>query len=308
VKIRTLSRIECHSVEGLERDIENRISLMRGASAEAHINALETSRKTVTRRKHVSTMELDRDSKLYKEEVLVCPSDTVFELSLSISGEEADAENVIIDFIKGLSTGEIRLGENTTLGCGICYCTAIEDLEKDGEKIYPQLPEEYIGTYRDECKYVIVDARSYEGIMIRNNEEPEIPASTWKGIFRKRVRAWLKYMDEDMSLLDEMFGNRDRGIKGQLVFYDSTINEDRYYTETRVHIDKFSGAAIESSVKSSEYMYGRFEIRIDCLNHKEEYKSLIAAVLRDFQFNKVNVGADMGIGKGFISIEDILDY
>ena len=70
-------------------------------------------------------------------------------------------------------------------------------------------------------------------------------------------------------------------------------------------MNKFSGNAFYGGIKKQSYVRGNIEIKIDCLKDLTPYKSLITTVLRDFHTKRINVGADMGIGKGFLDIDEI---
>ena len=112
-------------------------------------------------------------------------------------------------------------------------------------------------------------------------------------------------MHGDLTLVDYLFGNKTQGIKGILIFYDSVISDYVVYSESRMHMNKFSGNAFYNGIKKQSYVIGKIAIKIDCLENPDPYRPLIATVLRDFQTKRINVGADMGIGKGFLEIDEI---
>lgn len=319
--IKTISQLEFESVELLAEDIMEKLSEIEADmySNERSIDILvstDLQQKKRIRRKLEKGVERDRGY-TSKEMVLSLPQGTLFKVVVPYLSNIRKTNDMISSFVIGLSSGRIRIGDNTTLGCGVCICCGIENSE--GISIVSELPgiTDYIDTYNGQCDFVIVKAHTDAGILIRDNLHknqeyitneagiPIIPATTWKGIFRNSIEQWISYTQDDKNKVDLLFGNKSRGIKGKLVFYDSVISDYYVYTEKRMHLNKFSGNAYINGIKSNSYVVGYFEIRIECLVKLDIYKALIATVLRDFHSKRINVGADMGIGKGFIEIDDI---
>ena len=260
------------------------------------------------------------------------------EVDDSIIKETADC---VSSFIRKVGEGRIRIGKNTTLGCGKCVC---ENIQLEAEMQSPAFSiladslstddnsnwiKADIYTSKDYCDRIEADAYTKDGILIRNNhnrlyqngkeksgeielpyivdekKRPIIPASTWKGIFRHATSEWVNYKRDDSFVIDKMFGNRNKGIKGCLVFYDSIIQDPVINKLTRVQIDKFSASIMNGTLKESIYVEGSFTIRIECLESIEPYKEYIYLVLRDLHNGRINVGADKGIGRGFVTIRSI---
>lgn len=257
-----------------------------------------------------------------------------------IAGEEK-----VYSFLNDINCGRIRIGINTTLGRGLCsyncmkvykvFESGVEEIldnfdEDTGKMIFSELISQesrrkYENTFVNECDYYVIHAGSTSGILVRDKKVkkkhdddkntyygikngdnlPMIPASTWKGIFRACISQWCDYIGESENIVDEMFGNRDKEIKGCLVFYDSVIPQADYVTVNRAYIDKFTAAFHQGSLVSDTYVKGDFDIRIECLNDIKKYRKYIDSVLRDLNNHRINVGAGFGIGKGCIDIYSV---
>lgn len=229
--------------------------------------------------------------------------DMVIEIDSVSSLDTQMLESKIFEFIKHLNNGKIRIGRNTTLGHGRCSCWSMNTREESLE-------------YVNLCDRIEVEANAPEGILIRSQDKkfpylrdesgrPVIPASTWKGIFRHAVTDWISGHGDDPILLDRMFGNKNRGIKGCLIFYDSIIQNPEEIRASRIHLDKLTGSAMNGELEESIYIAGRFSIRIECLEDMGPYRDYLYTVLRDLHWGRINVGADKGIGRGFIRIRNI---
>ena len=334
--IKTLTPLEFLNEESLLKDILDKVNntadLSKTVFDDSNIllelpdSAVE---RYVVRRQH-SSRAYEVKKEFPAQTLLSLPPSS--ELIVMYTVDEAENEGTAIcirNFIKSLNKGKIRLGENTTLGKGRCFCTNItadipefaNAMEKSGfkneQKDSGQKKQVWIpGTENS----IVVYAHSEEGIFIADNSKKTkessitneagefiIPASTWKGIFRNASNDWASYLeDADNSVIDRMFGNNSKGIKGCLVFYDSVINNPMIISRSRIHIDKFSASIIDDRINKRNYVAGDFKLVIECTaDNLEPFKKYIFSVLRDLNAKRINIGADKGIGKGFIEIDNV---
>lgn len=334
--IKTLTPLEFSSEEALLKDILKKINSITDLSKITFddSNALLELPDSVVERSIVRRQYNSRAyevMKEYPEQKLLClPSASEFIVLITDAEEETEMAVVCIrDFIRSLNEGRIRLGENTTLGKGRCTCTSImtdvpevadvlESVENKDE--HKALSQKRVFWTPGTKNAIVVRAHSEEGIYIADNSKNSkefgvtneagefiIPAATWKGIFRNASNDWASFLeDEDSSVIDRMFGNRSKGIKGCLVFYDSVIKNPRIIAGSRIHIDKFSSSIIDDRIIKRNYVAGDIKLVIECTaENMEPFKKYIFSVLRDLNIKRINVGADKGIGKGFIEIDNV---
>lgn len=348
ISIRTVTSLQFSQKNELESDIKEKVlaadpNLYEAKKCIQNVYAIVPEnvekRETVRRKYHNESGKTVEKTR--REEVFYLPAGIDLLIIIEINEDAVeDAAEPINAFIKALGEGKIRIGKNTTLGCGRCICTGADFESEKVEDVFGlALLTDFLGqtevtglsgtilfTSRDACDRIEADFTSEDGILIHNSSgklklsdgnnpevvlpyatddknSPIIPASTWKGIFRTAASEWIKYNKDDFSLIDRMFGNREKGIKGCLVFYDSAIRDFEIKSSTRIHIDKLSATAIDA--RDNYYIAGNSTIRIECLEDMKPYIKYLYAVLRDLNFGRINVGADKGIGKGFINIISI---
>lgn len=252
------------------------------------------------------------NNRLIRENYYCVPKKETIRLEIDADPNDVDIKANLCRFVCDVNRGLLRIGNNTTLGKGLCSINSEEFSEQN--KISPVFFPVDQGS---ELQKLVVRAKTDTGILIRNrggkphnyavdaNGNPIVPASSWKGIFRNTIKNWLLYYGEDMSVLNQMFGNRDKGIKGCLIFYDSIIENPIVIKEKRSHIDKFTGATMTGGIKEQQYVLGNFNLVIECTENIAVLKKYLIRVLSDFQDRRINVGADFGIGKGIIQIDDV---
>lgn len=316
LSLKTVTPLEFPGIEALSADITKKLELpgadTEGRTAEVRLPGGQTEKEIIRWKRDRGTGKEQDGS---REKTFHVPEDTVFYVYIPEPPDGREQTDLSGRFLKGLSEGKIRLGTGTTSGCGLCMCCGIQ--ASDPDIVIPASLLQYVESFRNTCDCVRVKAHTDAGILIRDqsrkgtgyltNEdgEPVIPALTWKGIFRNCIQRWTEYQKDDPELVDLLFGNRSRGMTGKLIFYDSVIEEPHYLKGKRLHLDKFSGTAFSDGFKEQTYVSGKFEIRIECLEDMKKYQHLLATVLRDLQFKRINVGADMGTGRGFVGIDAI---
>ncbi len=328
LSLKTVTSLEFISSESLADDIKTKLSKIEPVMGNCSITItfpVQPILKKRIRREMARGVSKEIDNRQNEHFIQCLPKGAIIDMTVPIAPEDPLTSNVIREFIKLLSIGKVRIGENTTLGCGICICC---DIRNDtGISIASEYGDvsDFINTYSNQCNSVLIKAHSDTGVLIRNTlsreypynlrgdypylvdgeNNPVIPASTWKGIFRNCIQEWVTNMHDDAAVVDLLFGNRSRDVRGILVFYDSLISNYSVYTENRLHMNKFSGNAFYDGIEKRSYVRGNIKIKIDCLEDITPYKPLIATVLRDFHTKRISVGADMGIGKGFLEIDEI---
>lgn len=324
LSIKTVTRLEYESEELLSIDIQHKLFGNERNRNDEYMNLLFLVMPLTVYQcnqiRRQAEKGVHQNTSCMKRILNIVPANEIFEVIIAEPANKTQLSIQISEFVHRLSNGFLRLGDNTTLGCGICVCT---ELQAESGFTQTDLQFEQVKNsiyYQNNCDKVTIKAHSEAGILIRNqtgfglpyasNEEgnPIIPASTWKGIFRNAIMSWLNYMDADKNVLYEMFGNKEMGIKGRLIFYDSVITEPQFIEGRRIHIDKFTGNVFTNGLTKKIYVAGKFIIRIDCLKKIDEYKPYIVTVLRDFSLKRINVGADFGIGKGFIELDEVSFY
>ncbi len=328
LRIKTMTTLEFSDIPALTFDIakkifpitandDSRTYALREGTGIRVLTSGTLSEKNNTRLKYSSGIS-DADRHYYTESVFYIPKETDFKLEIVINNDVyKESIKSIIEFIKKLNEGRIRLGDNTTLGKGLCVCQVVDTLSP--EIISDIRDSHYSFNEQNICDRIVVSAHCENGLYIDDqnkkdngsNDWPEeytIPASTWKGVFRNASNDWVKYLGEDAYIINKMFGNHSLGMKGCLIFYDSIISDPEMIKNNRMPINKFSAAALAEKLINREYVAGSFEIIIDCTESIEPYKKYIFTVLRDLNTQRINVGADKGIGKGFISIDNVDVY
>ena len=258
------------------------------------------------------------DEQLFLGRSRVVVKETEFGIEIKIAGNTyAKSLDCIHEFINRLNAGRIRLGDDTTLGKGLCVCRTLDTISLRFIRRLHDLHYTFDG--QNECSGILISAHCDDGLFITNRAMFKgwnkslnmIPASTWKGIFRNASNDWAEYMGEGTEIINRMFGNRSLGIKGCLIFYDSAISNPKTIFGVRTHIDKFSASTIGDDLERfriKEYVTGAFSIRIECTENIELYKKYIYTVLRDLHAGRINVGADKGIGKGYIKIDRVKEW
>lgn len=328
LRIKTMTTLEFSDIPALTFDIakkifpitandDSRTYALREGTGIRVLTSGTLSVKNNTRLKYSSGIS-DADRHYYTESVFYIPKETDFKLEIVINNDVyKESIKSIIEFIKKLNEGRIRLGDNTTLGKGLCVCQVVDTLSP--EIISDIRDSHYSFNEQNICDRIVVSAHCENGLYIDDqikkdngsNDWPEeytIPASTWKGVFRNASNDWVKYLGEDAYIINKMFGNHSLGMKGCLIFYDSIISDPEMIKNNRMPINKFSASALSEKLINREYAAGSFEIIIECTESIEPYKKYIFTVLRDLNTQRINVGADKGIGKGFISIDNVDVY
>ena len=313
VSLTVINSVEFISEKDLEHDICKEIFAEESPQYQNIVKVILPDVLKTTERIRRSISDITDNKGIKKENYYCISENETFKLEVLDDFTNSNKiQNAILSFIIDINRGFIRIGDNTTLGKGLCHI----DIDKFQEQnnlsgMSSSLNQDFT------LSRLEVQAQTITGILIRNRSDtshaytidskgnPIIPASSWKGIFRNTIKNWLLYYGESLSVLDQMFGNRNKGIKGCLIFYDSIIEDPVVIKETRSHIDKFTGATMTGGIKNQKYVSGNFRIVIECKEDISLYKKYLNRVLSDFQDKRINVGADFGIGKGLIEIDDI---
>lgn len=249
---------------------------------------------------------------------------TVFKIKamFEISDERAIAcENYMKITAEKISRGSIRLGDDTTLGYGECICESIKSfcpnelgeiverfhLEKDDFDFPKQYTRFWI--YAEDADGILIRSGSeqYSGSTRNEKNQYYIPASTFKGVFRKRASQIVKYFFEDEILIDHMFGNHMKNKKGSVIFHDAEIENAEEFELTRNHIDKFTGGAMENDIRINVIVKGNVTIEIDYISSEneeinEQVRHVLLHILNDIKEKRINFGGGFGIGLGFLDV------
>lgn len=249
---------------------------------------------------------------------------TVFKIGaeFEISEERAVAcEQYLKITVEKISRGCIRLGGDTTLGCGECTCESIKSFRvNEFGEIFEQFHLETDDfDFPKEYTRFLIYAKDTDGLLIRSgserysgsvqNEENQyyIPASTFKGVFRKRASQIIKYLGEDEILADHMFGNHLKNRKGSVIFHDAEIKNAKEIELTRNHINKFTGGVMENDIRINVIVKGNVTVVIDyisCENEEinEQVYHVLVHILKDVKEKRMNFGGGFGIGLGFLDV------
>lgn len=220
-----------------------------------------------------------------------------------------------------ISKGGIRLGGDTTLGCGECACESIKSfcVNEWGETVEGvQLEKDDFDFPREYTRFLIY-AKDVDGLLIRDGSEQYcgsvkneknqyyIPATTFKGVFRKRASQIIQYFGVDDILMDYMFGNYKKNIKGSVIFHDAEIENANEVKLTRNHINKFTGGVIENDIRINNIVKGNVTVVIDYISSENEeinkqMHHVLVHILKDVKEKRVNFGGGFGIGLGFFDV------
>ena len=325
--LKTVTDLEFANENALKHDILekiNRVFESNSSDTNAYIDekniklALEGDDYSWRFRRKYRSLDDNTDEQLFLGRSRVVVKETEFGIEIKIAGNTyAKSLDCIHEFINRLNAGRIRLGDDTTLGKGLCVCRTLDTISLRFIRRLHDLHYTFDG--QNECSGILISAHCDDGLFITNRAMFKgwnkslnmIPASTWKGIFRNASNDWAEYMGEGTEIINRMFGNRSLGIKGCLIFYDSAISNPKTIFGVRTHINKFSASTIGDDLERfriKEYVTGAFSIRIECTENIELYKKYIYTVLRDLHAGRINVGADKGIGKGYIKIDRVKEW
>lgn len=220
-----------------------------------------------------------------------------------------------------ISRGSIRLGDDTTLGYGECSCESIKSFRLNGlgeiverfhlEKDDFDFPKEYTRflIYAKDADGLLVRSGSerYSGSTRNEDNQYYIPASTFKGVFRKRASQIIKSFLGNEMLIDHMFGNYMKNKKGSVIFHDAEIENAEEFELTRNHINKFTGGVMENDIRINVIVKGNVTMVIDYISSENEeineqvYRVLVR-ILNDVKEKRINFGGGFGIGLGFLDV------
>ena len=251
-------------------------------------------------------------------------SGTVFKIGVKFGTSEERAfacEQYTKIAAEKISRGSIRLGDDTTLGYGECTCESIKSfcVNELGEATKPFHVEKDDFDFQKEYVRFIIYAKDADGILIRSgserysgsakNEKNQyyIPASTLKGVFRKRASQIIQYFFSDDMLTDYMFGNHTKNIKGSVIFHDAEIENADEIELTRNHINKFTGGMMENDVRINVIVKGTVTVTIDYISSEndeinEQVHRVLMHILNDVKEKRINFGGGFGIGLGFFDV------
>lgn len=148
--------------------------------------------------------------------------------------------------------------------------------------------------------------------IVNGQKEFIIPGSSIKGIFRSRMELIADYLGIAVSLLDASFES-----KSDCMFEDAVITgtkeDGRVISQPRIHINKISGGVMYKAFFNDMTIGGAVSLRI--LIHRNSAKAdaippeallgLVLYVIRDIDAGAVTFGNGAGIGRGYMSVDNI---
>lgn len=145
---------------------------------------------------------------------------------------------------------------------------------------------------------------------LKSGDQPVIPGSSWKGVFRHRVAAILSAVgaeeaDAD-SILTALFGDSSGG-RGLLRFDDSLGQQTNLIERQHVAIDRFTGGARDGALFRVEAMEEGTTLTLTVAPTSELPDSvwnLLAHVIRDLHDGLIGIGGFVSRGYGHVALAD----
>lgn len=146
---------------------------------------------------------------------------------------------------------------------------------------------------------------------IKCNNKNLLPGSSLKGVLRATAdRILMKIGLDNEKITDDLFGFVDEitqtAKKGRLSVKESYIENVIPYKQTRIKIDRFTGAAIESALFDSQALFPNTEdtpniiVNVSIVDPSDAEIGLMLLVLREIYTGKVAFGGEKNIGRGFL--------
>ncbi len=254
------------------------------------------------------------NSNYFKERVYEWPkgSTILFEIS-----DLLDEENRVRKIVESINGQNVRFGIDITLGCGDIRIDRITD--GTGKN----LTDHFISLieYNRKITRFSLYAEFNDGYRTNNlqnisDEQIYIPASSIKGVVRKRFIAILDTFDNHddwMAIKDyyvhTCFGNHTQGYTGCIIFHDAPIKNATFFKDKSVHVDKFTRDLIPESARAFLSYYGNVEIMIDLLQtsyyRDKRLPYILVLTLRDLCYQRINIGGGFAQGKGFLNAKEM---
>jgi CRISPR/Cas system CSM-associated protein Csm3 (group 7 of RAMP superfamily) len=145
---------------------------------------------------------------------------------------------------------------------------------------------------------------------IKCNGKNILPGSSFKGVLRATATKILNKLGIDSTdFINNLFGfvdeNSKTAKKGRLAVKESYIENVIPYKQTRIKIDRFTGAAIESALFDSQALFPQLDtenivLNIKLLEPSDAEIGLLLLVLREIYTGKVAFGGEKNIGRGYL--------
>lgn len=257
-----------------------------------------------------------------------------FELTIKIDDYEEGDMKLLIESLKALDRGIIRLGGNKSNGLGkfridrlerdIYDLSNIDDLTRYLRRDFQaeDIKEDLLGDLLDEgyCSFRLeggltspllisgvqsydVDSVDYESI--RSGGEYIVPGSSFKGVLKSRMKQIENYLGEK-KLVNEVFGSSKDGKSNEIskIFVDENIiyNTRERVDHSRIKIDKFTGGTLTGSLHDDRPVKGDIDFNLIYKTQNNEDDNyiikLILLALRDLAMEDLVIGSGTSIGRG----------
>lgn len=145
---------------------------------------------------------------------------------------------------------------------------------------------------------------------LRNAQKDYIvPGSSLKGALRSQMERIAGYLGRP-DIIQNTFGYT--GKAGNIIVHDTVIGSkeenDRAEITHRLHIDKFTGGAIDGGLFHEKNISGSLEIHISIKDRNDPDRTcgLLLMALRDLAIGVMNVGSGYNVGKGIVGVSKII--
>lgn len=154
---------------------------------------------------------------------------------------------------------------------------------------------------------------------IRNgNGDYIIPGSSFKGAVRAQMNRIVNHLEKEYpackTIMENSFGKVSaedkKGRPGNLFFFDTVVEgkETKTLLSYRIHIDKFTGGVMHGSLFDEKNIAGEMTLHITIKdrNLPDRTCAVLLMALRDLAAGMINLGGGYGIGKGFLTVDEII--
>lgn len=263
-----------------------------------------------------------------------------FSFSMYLYEQDHEYEPDIERIFGALHAGMIQLGGQKSNGCGyVTLCKVIktdydmtkpedrklwatetktgqvitEQLKKQGAEQDTRLHFELSGEVKEELLIKAIASRKPMSVrdttsteQIRTSDEKLlIPATSIKGVIRSQMEKIAKWKQLPEDEIERIFGKNSEtdktGYLGFIHFFDTILEGEERPAQKRIHIDKFTGGVLYSSLFSETPVYGKLQIRVDLEQEDKAAAGLLLMALRDLGIGILPLGSGSSIGRGYIS-------
>ena len=118
----------------------------------------------------------------------------------------------------------------------------------------------------------------------------------------EKIAKWKQLPETEIERIFGKNSETDKtGYLGFIHFFDTILEGEERPAQKRIHIDKFTGGVLYSSLFSETPVYGKLQIRVDLEQEDKAAAGLLLMALRDLGIGILPLGSGSSIGRGYIS-------